>query len=165
MQVDDFIYLVKAVITGRIDKKIKHLEKKYKEPWPEDMYFNLTGVSYTGIYTSKTNNISDPTGGQATRLADIKLQQKRTYEYYYNFKQITLQILNNLEPYLINNIRKYLKIDPGKLTHKRKMEAMEYLNYIRINSRNNNIHEDEVKPIRDYNLVKRMDKAVKYYSK
>ena len=168
MQVDDFIYLVKAVITGRIDKKIKHLEIKYKQKWQDDMYFNLTGVNYDKTYTSKTNKISDPTGGHASYLADIKLQQKRLYEDHVNFRRIALKVLHNLEPYLVNNIKIYLKIIDGKLTHKREMEAREYLNLIRINYRNYKIKEDEVKEvkqIRNYNLVKSMDNAIKYYNK
>ena len=130
MRDSEFNHWVKETITGDIDNKITYLKRKSEGKFTDDYYY-LTAVSFDDVYTGPTNNISDPVGGLASRLADLKLSQKRNYLYFKTLKEVTLKTLMTFEPEQLQLIKIYLNLDEGYLRNWEKYDVRKLLRKIK----------------------------------
>jgi hypothetical protein len=115
MKESEFENLLKLFFSGKIDNKLKYLKQKYERKFSDEYYCSLKAFTCDRVGKNLTNKINDPTGGIATRLADIKLQQKRNYEFYLKFYQVMNDYIKKIDQFLINNIKIYLGLIESKL--------------------------------------------------
>jgi hypothetical protein len=108
MKESEFENLIELFFSGKINDKLDYLKEKYKKPFDDDDYCTLGSPILDRVGKNLTNKISDPTGGKATRLADIKLSQRRNYEYYLKFYQTMNDYIKKLERFLVDNMKIYL---------------------------------------------------------
>lgn len=120
-------HLIKTYFTGELNNKINYLHQKYKQKFTDDRYCSLKAFRLGRVGKNLNNNINDPTGGIATRLADIKLEQRKNYEYYLKFYQSMNDYIKNLDNHLINNIKIYLGIiDNNLLDNDKRMVEIQF---------------------------------------
>ena len=98
---------------GELDNKIQRYESKIRKKWPDSYYNTLDSVKYRYM-KSDTNNIGDPTGGTATELADLSLQNKKIYEKLLAAKKAIIKVIRSLNLSDINNLKLYLKKNKRK---------------------------------------------------
>ncbi len=88
---------------GELDHKIKKFYKKKNQKWPDEYYCTIGSLSYVGT-RNDTNNIADPTGGRAVKLAELNMGRGEKYNYYKQLKETIdkeFQKLNDDDVYLI----------------------------------------------------------------
>ena len=85
--------------TGEFLRRAKLFKKKMNEPIPDYFYYSVDGLNFNKPYTSKSNNVSDPTGDAVVRLIEVEEERKRLYTYYSDLQEKITSILNNLGVY------------------------------------------------------------------
>jgi hypothetical protein len=145
MKESEFENLIELFFSGKINDKLEYLKEKYKEPFSDDYYCSLNAVTWDRVGKNLTNRISDPTGGKATRLADIKLMQQRNYEYCLKFYQIMNNYIKDLEMFLVDNMKIYLGLIDSPLFLNEEKEVLQHFGKIKKILINNKILEKEKK--------------------
>jgi hypothetical protein len=131
MKESELEYLLEIYFSGKINDKLDYLKQKYKEPFSDDYYCSLNAASWDKVGKNLTNKINDPTGGIATRLADIKLSQRRNYEYYLKFYQVMNNYIKDLERFLVDNIKIYLGLIDSPLFKDEEKEVEKHFKIIK----------------------------------
>jgi hypothetical protein len=127
----EFEYLLKIYFSGKIKGKLNYLKEKYEKQFDDDYYCTLGSPILDRVGKNLTNKISDPTGGKATRLADIKLLQQRNYEYYLKFYQIMTEYIKKLDRFLVDNMKIYLGLIDSPLFKDEEKEILQHFEKIK----------------------------------
>ncbi|MEC9490879.1 MAG: hypothetical protein UMU04_08000 [Halanaerobiales bacterium] len=131
MRESEFEYLLKIYFSGKIKGKLNYLKEKYEKQFDDDYYCTLGSPILDRVGKNLTNKISDPTGGKATRLADIKLLQQRNYEYYLKFYQIMTEYIKKLDRFLVDNMKIYLGLIDSPLFKDEEKEILQHFEKIK----------------------------------
>lgn len=131
MKESEFENLLKLFFLGKIDNKLKYLKQKYERKFSDEYYCSLKAFTCDRVGKNLTNKINDPTGGRATRLADIKLQQKRNYEYFLKFNQVMSEYIKKLDRFLVDNMKIYLGLIESPLFKDEEKEIMQHFEKIK----------------------------------
>jgi len=145
MKESEFENLIELFFSGKINDKLEYLKEKYKKPFSDDYYCSLNAASWDKVGKNLTNKINDPTGGIAVKLADIKLKQKRNYEYYLKFYQIMNDYIKKLDRFIIDNMKIYLGLIDSPLFLNEEKEVLQHFGKIKKILINNKILEKEKK--------------------
>ncbi|MFW5686601.1 MAG: hypothetical protein ACOCXL_00275 [Halanaerobium sp.] len=132
MRESEFNYLLKLYFSGQINEKLRYLKQKYETKFSDDYYCSLNAVTWDRVGKNLTNKINDPTGGLATRLADIKLSQQRNYEYYLKFYQIMTDYIKQLDRFLVDNIKIFLGLIDSPLFKDEEREIKKQFEIIKL---------------------------------
>jgi hypothetical protein len=131
MEESEFDYLLELYFTGKINAKLKSLKRKYKSKFTDEQYCNLGSPTLDRVGKNLTNKISDPTGGKACYLADIKLQERRNYEYYLNINQIMNDYIKKIDRFIADNIKIYLNLIDSPLFEDEEKEIKQHFEKIK----------------------------------
>lgn len=131
MRESEFEYLLELYFSGKINDKINYLKEKYEKKFDDDYYCTLGSPILDRVGKNLTNKISDPTGGKATRLADIKLLQRRNYEYYLKFYQVMNEYIKKLDRFLVDNMKIYLGLVDSPLFKDEEKEIKQHFEKIK----------------------------------
>jgi len=131
MRESEFNYLLRIYFSGKINYKLDYLKQKYERPFSDDYYCTLGSPVLDRVGKNLTNKINDPTGGKATRLADIKLLQLRNYEYFLKFNQVMSEYIKKLDRFLVDNMKIYLGLIESPLFKDEEKEIMQHFEKIK----------------------------------
>lgn len=131
MRESEFNYLLRIYFSGKINYKLDYLKQKYERPFSDDYYCSLNAVSWDKVGKNLTNKINDPTGGIAVKLADIKLNQLRNYEFYLKFYQVMNDYIKKLDRFLVDNMKIYLGLIDSPLFKDEEKEILQHFEKIK----------------------------------
>lgn len=99
--------------TGELRRKIVKFKQKASWSYSDDFYCTLRGIDLAHPYKGKTNNLGDPTGNRATKLADLTLTRKKAYLHYLGLHQSITDIIQGLDEKEVYLLKVYLGVIEG----------------------------------------------------